>query len=173
MPRPPCSRRIAGRPVVPLFKPAGVPAQALEEVVMTLDEFEALRLADLNGLYQADAARQMGVSRATFSRIVDAAHRKVADVLVHGKALRVEGGPVQLVGSRCCPAHDTETSWMGGRGRPPVRSRGANRSESVGLDALRQQAARLEAALREVKARIGNLERASEGARETHGGEQT
>ena len=53
---------------------------------MTLDEFEAIRLADLDGLYQEQAAAQMNVSRATFSRIIEAAPRKLADVLVHGKA---------------------------------------------------------------------------------------
>lgn len=73
---------------------------------MTLDEFEAIRLADLDGLYQEQAAEQMGVSRATFSRIVDSAHAKVADALVHGKALRIEGGPVNLGTQRCCRLHD-------------------------------------------------------------------
>jgi predicted DNA-binding protein (UPF0251 family) len=82
----------------------------LEEVVMTLDEFEALRLADLNGLYQEQAAAQMAVSRPTFSRIVDAARRKVADALVHGKALRIEGGPVRTEARRCCALHDPEPS---------------------------------------------------------------
>ena len=60
----------------------------LEEVVMTLDEFEALRLADLEQFYHERAARQMRVSRPTFSRILDAAHAKVADALVHGKSIR-------------------------------------------------------------------------------------
>ena len=73
---------------------------------MTLDEFEALRQADLGGLYQEQAAEQMGVSRPTFSRIIESAHRKVADALVHGKALRIEGGPVQHEGRRCCELHD-------------------------------------------------------------------
>ena len=68
----------------------------LEVVVMTLDEFEALRLSDLEGLYQEQAAAQMNVSRATFGRILRSAHRKVADAIVHGKAMRIEGGPVQL-----------------------------------------------------------------------------
>jgi predicted DNA-binding protein (UPF0251 family) len=76
------------------FKPAGVPLYALEEVILTLDEVEALRLADLRGLYQEQSARRMRISRATFARIVEAARRKTADVLVHGKALRVEGGSV-------------------------------------------------------------------------------
>jgi len=73
---------------------------------MTLDEFEAIRLADLDGLYQEQAAAQMNVSRATFSRIIEAAHRKLADVLVHGKALRIEGGVVRVEGQRCCRGHD-------------------------------------------------------------------
>jgi predicted DNA-binding protein (UPF0251 family) len=79
----------------------------LEEVVMTLDEFEAVRLADLDGLYHGRAAERMGVSRPTFSRIVESAHAKIADALVHGKALRMEGGPVdQARGPRqCCRAH--------------------------------------------------------------------
>jgi predicted DNA-binding protein (UPF0251 family) len=86
----------------------------LEEVVMTLDEFEALRLADLEQLYHERAAEQMHVSRPTFSRIIDSARAKVADALVHGKALRIEGGPVQVRSGprRCCRLHD-----------PPARTR--------------------------------------------------
>lgn len=108
MPRPPCERSISGSPVAAVFKPVGIPACELEEVVMTLDEFEALRLADLDGLYQEAAAGQMKVSRPTFSRIVESAHRKVADALVHGKALRIEGGSVRREGRRCCRWHDHE-----------------------------------------------------------------
>jgi predicted DNA-binding protein (UPF0251 family) len=108
MPRPYCRRNIAGRPAASLFKPAGIPLTDIEEVLMTLDEFEALRLADLEGLYQEQAAARMGVSRPTFSRIVEAAHLKVADSLVHGKALRIEGGPVRIGARRCCRAHDGE-----------------------------------------------------------------
>jgi uncharacterized protein len=75
---------------------------------MALDEFEAMRLADLEGLYQEQAAERMNVSRTTFSRIIDSAHRKMADALVHGKALRIEGGPVQVEGHRCCRQHDKQ-----------------------------------------------------------------
>lgn len=106
MPRPFCCRRIAGRPKSPVFKPIGVPMFELEEVVMSLDEFEAMRLADLGGLYQEQAAEQMNISRTTFSRIIDSAHRKLADVIVHGKALHIEGGPVHLTERRCCRLHD-------------------------------------------------------------------
>lgn len=66
----------------------------LEEVCLGLDEFEALRQADLLGVYQVEAALVMGVSRATFARIIENARRKVAEALVSGKALRIEGGPV-------------------------------------------------------------------------------
>jgi hypothetical protein len=67
-------------------------------VLLTLDEYEAIRLADLEGLYQEQAAARMKVSRQTFGRIVETARRKVADVLVHGKTLRIEGGPVAARG---------------------------------------------------------------------------
>lgn len=95
-------------PAAPVYKPAGVPMRELEEVVMTLDEFEAMRLADLEGLYQEQAAEQMRVSRPTFSRVVESAHRKVADALVHGKAIRIEGGPVEFGRHRCCREHDAK-----------------------------------------------------------------
>lgn len=120
MPRPFCHRRIAGRPAASIFKPIGIPVRALEEVVMTLDEFEAVRLADLEGLYQEEAAEQMGVSRPTFSRIVDTAHRKMADALVHGKALRIEGGPVHIAGHRCCRLHDAPPAAL-----PSTTARGS------------------------------------------------
>ncbi|MDP1891853.1 MAG: DUF134 domain-containing protein [Gemmatimonadaceae bacterium] len=112
MPRPFSSRRISGQPVATVFKPAGIPTFLLDEVVMTLDEFEALRLACLDGLYQARAAKQMHVSRPTFARIIESARHKVADALVHGKALRIEGGAVQQQAGprRCCRAHDAPAS---------------------------------------------------------------
>jgi predicted DNA-binding protein (UPF0251 family) len=78
------------------FKPCGVPSSQLEEIVLAVDELEALRLADLEGLYQNRAAGAMSVSRQTFGRIVEEARRKVADALVKGKALRIEGGDVEL-----------------------------------------------------------------------------
>jgi predicted DNA-binding protein (UPF0251 family) len=94
MPRPPNCRRIAGRPGACVFKPAGVPAWRLQWLNLTLDEFEALRLADLDGLHQEQAAARMRVSRQTFGRIVEKARRKVAQVLSSGLALNIEGGAV-------------------------------------------------------------------------------
>ena len=108
MPRPYCRRRIKGKPAASIFKPIGIPMSKLDELLMTLDEFEALRLADLDGLYQEQASEQMNVSRTTFSRIIASAHRKLADALVHGKAVRIEGGPVREAGQSCCKQHDGE-----------------------------------------------------------------
>jgi predicted DNA-binding protein (UPF0251 family) len=106
--RPRCYRRVAGRPTAAVFKPMGIPVTRLEEAAMTLDEFEAIRLADLDGLYQEQAAAEMGISRSTFSRLIDSAHRKLADALVHGKALRIEGGPIHAEAYRCCRLHDQD-----------------------------------------------------------------
>lgn len=95
MPRPVQTRTIEFVPRVTFFKPGGVPAAQLEEVALTLDELETLRLADLNGLYQEEAAPKMDISRSAFARTLESARRKVADALIHGKSLRLEGGPVQ------------------------------------------------------------------------------
>lgn len=70
----------------------------LKEVGLTLDELEAIRLADLEGLYQEDAAGQMKISRQTFGNIINSAHKKIADALVNGKALKIEGGVVKKGG---------------------------------------------------------------------------
>jgi predicted DNA-binding protein (UPF0251 family) len=83
-------------PDINYFKPMGIPRICLEEIVLTLDEFEAARLADLEGLYQDRAATKMGISRPTFGRILEAAHRKIADALVNGKALKITGGKVAV-----------------------------------------------------------------------------
>ena len=93
MPRPFCKRYVGWQPHVDLFRPAGIPAEKLETAVLSLEEIEALRLADLNGQYQEAAAEHMQISRATFARIVESARRKVADALVHGKALRIQTEP--------------------------------------------------------------------------------
>jgi len=101
MARPFCPRRIATLPGVVFFKPAGIPLCDLEERVLSLDEFEALRLADREGQPQLAAARQMGISRQTFSRILARARHTVAACLTQGMAVRIEGGVVLIAsGSR-------------------------------------------------------------------------
>lgn len=89
MARPLKCRQIGFSPTATYFKPRGIGMAFLEEVCLELDEVEALRLADLESLYQAEAAVRMGVSRQTFAIIVARAHRKVADAIINGKALKI------------------------------------------------------------------------------------
>lgn len=118
MPRPPCCRRIEGEPIATVFKPAGIPTRRLPSTVLTIDEFEAVRLADLEGLYQAQAAARMHVSRPTFGRIINAAHRKVAEALVNGHALFIEGGPVSSECAGGSRRSDCGHPWRGPRACP-------------------------------------------------------
>jgi len=109
--RPKRCRRVASWPSCFLFKPAGVPRRSLREVALTVDEFEALRLADYEGLYQEEAAKQMGVSRQTFGRIVESARRKAAEALVEGLALRIDGGEVAMAETRVFDCADCGHVW--------------------------------------------------------------
>ncbi|MEW6337291.1 MAG: DUF134 domain-containing protein [Acidobacteriota bacterium] len=107
MGRPPNPRRVGLNFTARLFKPAGVPLAQLEQIHLDLDGIEALRLADLEGLYHDAAAEVMGVSRPTFGRILAEARAKVAEALVVGKVLRIGGGPV-VEGDAAtlpCPVH--------------------------------------------------------------------
>ena len=92
MSRPKCCRIVGGLPTTEYFKPRGIPLIDLEEIVLTVDEYETLKLADYEQLYQEQAAEKMQVSRQTFGRIILSAHYKLADALIHGKALKIEGG---------------------------------------------------------------------------------
>jgi predicted DNA-binding protein (UPF0251 family) len=98
------------------FEPLGPSLEKSEEVVLSLDEFEAIRLADLEGLYQEQAAEQMGISRPTFSRIVESAHRKLAEMIVFGRALKIVGGQGRgatgdiFVCPRCTEKNDASTT---------------------------------------------------------------
>ena len=120
MARPKCCRRVANLPACRIFKPAGAPTSTLEEIVLSVDELEALRLADMEGLYQEPAAERMSVSRQTFGRIVQAARRKVAQALTEGHALRIEGGAVEMPGTRTftCPRCQHTWDLPFGTGRP-------------------------------------------------------
>lgn len=96
MSRPCRCRRIKCSPDINYFKPRGIPVDDLEEINLALDELEAVRLADFDGLYQEDAAKKMNISRQTFGNIINSAHKKIADVLLHAKALKIEGGAVEM-----------------------------------------------------------------------------
>jgi len=77
---------------VRFFKPQGVPLIALEEIVLTVDECEALCFADRQGMYQVDAAKKMKISRQTFGNIIESARKKTAEAILCGKVLRIRGG---------------------------------------------------------------------------------
>ncbi len=117
MPRPTSPRRIRKGLTGGVFKPRTVPMSELESVRATLDGLEAIRLADLEGLYQEEAARRMGVSRATFARVLTQARRAVAEALVHGKALEFTGGEVTPRRQRRwpCPVHSGRRRGRGCR----------------------------------------------------------
>jgi len=92
MVRPRLCRRVRFNPNATYFKPRGIPLFQLEEVILHVDEFEAVRLKDLEGLEQEEAAKKMNISRPTFQRLVVSARKKIANALVHGKAIKIEGG---------------------------------------------------------------------------------
>ena len=120
MARPRNCRRVGSMPESNYFKPRGIPLTMLEEVILTVDECEAIRLADLENLYQEQAAEKMNVSRQTFGRIIESAHRKVAEALVKGKALKIEGGEFEMAAMRKFKCSDCQHSWElpYGTGRP-------------------------------------------------------
>jgi predicted DNA-binding protein (UPF0251 family) len=78
------------------FKPRGIPLSVLQHITLTVDELEAIRLTDLEGLYQEQAAEKMNISRQTLGRILESAHKKIADALVNGKALSIQGGSIEF-----------------------------------------------------------------------------
>ena len=119
MGRKPNFRNVACRPGASLFKPAGVPASGLLRVVLPLDCFEAIRLADLEGLSQDEVAQQLGVSRPTISRILEKGRRILAEALVEGKAIVIEGGPVQPVMPKNWPWRFGQCWPAGSGGVPP------------------------------------------------------
>lgn len=72
------------------FKPCGIPRDTLEAVTIYEDEMEAIRLADLESLYQENSAIKMGISRTTFARLIQSAHQKIADALINQKTIEIQ-----------------------------------------------------------------------------------
>jgi len=95
MPRPRKCRRVGFVPDNQMFYPK---LQSDEEIVLSVEEVEAIRLSDLEALEQDACAESMGVSRGTFQRIINTARQKIADALVNGKAIRIEGGSYEVSG---------------------------------------------------------------------------
>lgn len=92
MARPRLCRRIGFNPNVTYFKPRGIPLSELDETILSVDEFEAIRLKDLEGLEQEECAKKMNISQPTFHRLVVSARKNISDAIVNGKAIKIEGG---------------------------------------------------------------------------------
>ncbi len=108
MPRPRKCRRVEFIPGATYFKPVGIPLRLLEEVVVSVEEAEAMRLKDLEGLEQEEAARRMGISRATFQRVLASARQKAVGALLYGRAVKIEGGDFEMARRRfrCYNGHE-------------------------------------------------------------------
>jgi predicted DNA-binding protein (UPF0251 family) len=100
MGRPKKCRWVETEPGVTFFKPRGIPLRSLQQIVITVDELEAMRLADYLEMTQEEVAQRMQVSRPTVTRMLSRVHRAVAEALVHGKAICIEGGDYR-VGQQC------------------------------------------------------------------------
>ena len=90
MVRPRKPRFLQGNPNVSYFKPQGIPLRDLDDVVLEPDEFEAIKLHDIDNLNQTQSAESMHISQPTFARILDRAYKKIAQAIVYGKAIRIE-----------------------------------------------------------------------------------
>ncbi|NLP17991.1 MAG: DUF134 domain-containing protein [Firmicutes bacterium] len=112
MARPPKWRWVEFIPKITHFKPAGLPMRDLDEIVLTHEELEAIRLSDKEMLEQETCAQRMGISRPTFHRIIKGARGKVAEALVGGKAIRIAGGRYRVV-KRYYHCHSCNHSWDG------------------------------------------------------------
>ena len=112
MPRPQKIRRVGFLPDARHFKPAGIPLRLMKEVCVSIEEAEAIRLKDLEGMEQEEAARKMNISRPTFQRVLLSARYKIADALLYGKAIRIEGGNFEMAlrRFRCMHGHEWELS---------------------------------------------------------------
>lgn len=96
MARPKNNRIVYEPPFYTEFKPAGMSSKSLEEVVLSLDEFEAIRLADLIGMSHEEAANEMEISRSTFSRLIVKSRKKIAEYFFQGKLLTIDGGNIHF-----------------------------------------------------------------------------
>lgn len=110
MGRPPRCRRVGFLPQVTYFKPAGIPLRILDEVHLAVEETEAIRLKDIEGLEQEECARKMNISRTTFQRLLGSARKKIAQALLTGRAIRIGGGNFEIATGcfRCLEGHEWE-----------------------------------------------------------------
>jgi len=113
MGRQPLWRRVDFIPQITYFKPAGVPLAHLKETCLSVEEAEAIRLKDLEGLEQEECAQRMNISRTTFARVLGSARQKMADALLNGKAIRIEGGNFEMAlrRFRCLNEHEWDVPF--------------------------------------------------------------
>lgn len=142
MPRPKKCRMVDAPPGVRLFKPQGIPARELAEVYLSFEGYEALRLADMEALRHDEAAGRMGISRQTFGRILAEARRAVAEAIVRGLVLRIDGGQYRMADRRsqaapACgsPEAPSQAAGVEAGDRGVDMSKIAVTSEGPGLDA--------------------------------------
>lgn len=103
MARPTKWRKIECTPAIPYYIPSKENSKEVETQILLLEELEAIRLKDYEGLEQAECAERMEVSRPTFQRILLLAREKIADALLHGKAIHIDGGNYTMqICNICC-----------------------------------------------------------------------
>jgi len=114
-------RRIESLPEATYFKPAGIPLRDLEEISLSPVEIEALRWKEIENLDQSEGALRMNVSRPTFQRILSSARYKIADALIKGKAIRIEGGNFEIAARRyiCSQKHEWDVPFKTALENPP------------------------------------------------------
>jgi predicted DNA-binding protein (UPF0251 family) len=114
-------RKVSSIPQITYFKPAGLRMGELEETQLLVEEAEAIRLKDLEGMEQEECARMMSISRSTFSRLLDSARQKIADALSNGKAIRIVGGNYEMAVRRfrCLQGHEWEVPFETMISTPP------------------------------------------------------
>jgi predicted DNA-binding protein (UPF0251 family) len=96
MVRPRLCRRVRFNPEITYFKPAGVRMRELEQVILTFDEYEAIKLIDFEGIEQIKAGEMMRISQPTLSRLLRNARKKISEAIVNGKAIKIEGGAYKI-----------------------------------------------------------------------------
>jgi predicted DNA-binding protein (UPF0251 family) len=114
-------RKVSSLPQINTFHPAGISLAATDEVNLLVEEAEAVRLKDLEGMEQEQCAERMCVSRPTFARILDAARRKIADAILNGKVIRIEGGNFEMAVRRfrCMSGHEWDVPFETMVSTPP------------------------------------------------------
>jgi predicted DNA-binding protein (UPF0251 family)/predicted Fe-Mo cluster-binding NifX family protein len=113
MVRPQKCRRVGFIPGITYFKPAGVPMRELDEIHLTVEEAEAVRLKDIVDLEQEECSKHMNISRPTYQRLLESARKKIADALLNGKAIRIGGGNYETVPHPllCARSHGKNTEF--------------------------------------------------------------